>query len=267
MYQGRRSEMDDFFGAYGHPVPMHYNPADHVIEVLFKQPIVGGGEADETPEKSLSSIEMWSECFEKWSDPASPDASIASRPKLKSRPSLISQRGTRKFGVVRTEEDGSKRAKVKAVAKKNYRGAIELTRRSFVSLLKNPVVLGLRMAIYGGSELPLSRFVASLPLQNRSRHASILSEVSLMIGILFFDLESKTDLHSIQLSRTALLYFVIAFCSSMSVAVIPFAMLDRGIVEKEVRNHLYHPAFYHVAQALASIPACIILSILTWGII
>lgn len=150
MYQGRRSEMDDFFGAYGHPVPMHYNPADHVIEVLFKQPIVGGGEADETPEKSVSSIEMWSECFEKWSNPASPDASMASRPKLKSRPSLLSQRGIRTFGVVRTEEDGSKRAKVKAVAKKNYRGAIELTRRSFVSLLKNPVVLGLRMAIYGG---------------------------------------------------------------------------------------------------------------------
>ena len=88
-----------------------------------------------------------------------------------------------------------------------------------------------------------------------------------MIGILFWNLDEKTDFHSVIISRTALLYFIIAFCSSMSVAVIPFAMVDRGIVQKEVRNHLYHPALYHASQTLAGIPVCVVLSILVTVIV
>ena len=88
-----------------------------------------------------------------------------------------------------------------------------------------------------------------------------------MIGILFWNLDEKNDMHSVIISRTALLYFIIAFCSSMSVAVIPFAMVDRGIVQKEVRNHLYHPALYHASQTLAGIPVCVVLSILVTVIV
>lgn len=205
---------------------------------------MAGEDADEESE-ALKTSEMWSRCFNQWSkfddeeeeeagDTFRENAVLepAKRPELHSRRSIIIRRDPR---------ETSKRERVKAVTKKNNRSAIELTRRSFVSLLKNPVVLGLRVAIYGG--------------------------MSLMIGILFFDLASKTDMHSIQVSRTALLYFIIAFCSSMSVAVIPFAMVDRAIVEKEVRNHLYHPAFYHLSQALASIPVCLVLSVLVTVIV
>jgi len=48
---------------------------------------------------------------------------------------------------------------------------------------------------------------------------------------------------------------------------VPFAMLDKAIVEKEVRNHLYHPALYHASQTLAGIPVCLILSVLVTVII
>lgn len=34
IYQGPRREMTDFFAAFGHPVPLNYNPADHIIEVV-----------------------------------------------------------------------------------------------------------------------------------------------------------------------------------------------------------------------------------------
>ena len=44
----------------------------------------------------------------------------------------------------------SKLVKVKAGNKKLYRSAIELTRRSFVNLVRNPLVIGLRLIIYGG---------------------------------------------------------------------------------------------------------------------
>jgi hypothetical protein len=60
--------------------------------------------------------------------------------------------------------------------------------------------------------------------------------MSLFIGALFFGLQSNKNMHAVIVSRTALLYFVLAFGSSMSVAGIPFSMVERGIVEKEVRN-------------------------------
>ena len=53
----------------------------------------------------------------------------------------------------------------------------------------------------------------------------------------------------------------------MSVAQIPFAMIDRGIVQKEVRNHLYHPTLYHASQMLAGVPVALILSLLVAVII
>ena len=88
-----------------------------------------------------------------------------------------------------------------------------------------------------------------------------------MIGVLFFNLDEQTGTHAIIISRTGVLYFIIAFCSSMSVAQIPFAMIDRGIVQKEVRNHLYHPALYHASQMLAGVPVALILSIVVAVII
>jgi hypothetical protein len=49
----------------------------------------------------------------------------------------------------------------------------------------------------------------------------------------------------------------------MAVASVPFAIVERNIVHKEVRNHRYHPVFYHAAQALASIPSCLILAVIS----
>lgn len=90
----------------------------------------------------------------------------------------------------------------------------------FTNLLKNPIILGLRVSIYGG--------------------------MSIFIGMLFWRLTDQTQFHAVIVSRTALLYFILAFGSSMSVAAIPFAMIERSIVEKEVRNKRFHPVFYHI---------------------
>lgn len=53
-------------------------------------------------------------------------------------------------------------------------------------------------------------------------------------------------------STSGLLYFIVGFFSTLSLAQIPFTILDRGIAQKEVRNHLFHPAFNHASQALTS---------------
>jgi ABC-type multidrug transport system permease subunit len=46
----------------------------------------------------------------------------------------------------------------------------------------------------------------------------------------------------------------------MSVAVLPFTVMERAIVDKEVQNRYYHPVYYQVSQAIASIPGAAILA-------
>ena len=74
-----------------------------------------------------------------------------------------------------------------------------------------------------------------------------------MVGALFWELGERFDYDSI-LSRSAVLFYCVAFFIFMSVAVLPFTVMERGIVDKEVQNKYYHPITYQIAQGLASIP-------------
>ena len=216
VYQGRRTMMDSFYASCGHPLPLNFNPADHYIEALSDFPVVGvsGEDAD-----GKSKEEMWSESFKKWK---ARDKSYIAFQKLsaKKRASMVETVGQSKNTntnlVLRNDPEKSARARKKNVCV----SAVELCRRSFTNLFKNPIILGLRVGIYGG--------------------------MSVFIGMLFWRLTDQTHFHAVIVSRTALLYFILAFGSSMSVAAIPFAMVERGIVEKEVRNKRFHPVFYHI---------------------
>jgi hypothetical protein len=113
----------------------------------------------------------------------------------------------------------------------------ELTRRYVTNLAKNPGILGLRIIIYAG--------------------------FSLILGFLFWRIEDNQEMDAVAKSRSGLLSFIVAFFTSMAVDSVPFATVERNIVHKEVRNHRYHPVFYHAAQALATIPACFILAFIS----
>jgi hypothetical protein len=82
-----------------------------------------------------------------------------------------------------------------------------------------------------------------------------------MVGALFWDLGERHDYESI-LSRAAVSFYCVAFFIFMSVAVLPFTVMERGIVDKEVLNKYYHPIAYQVAQGLASIPGAGLLAFL-----
>ena len=110
----------------------------------------------------------------------------------------------------------------------------ELTHRYLLNLWLNPGILGTRLAMY--------------------------SILSLIIGVLFFDLGSN-DSYSSAISRLGVLFYCVSFFIFMSVAVLPFTVLERAIVEKEVRNEYYHPACFQVAQAIASIPGIFALAL------
>lgn len=116
----------------------------------------------------------------------------------------------------------------------------ELTRRYFKNLLLNPGILGTRLVMY--------------------------AMLSIVIGVLFFDLGDSTTYTSIQ-SRMALSFYCVAFFIFMSVAVLPFTVIEREIVNKEVKNAYYHPVVYQLAQGIASIPGAALLAFVTTVII
>jgi hypothetical protein len=83
-----------------------------------------------------------------------------------------------------------------------------------------------------------------------------------MVGALFWDLGERDDLRSIN-SRAAIAFYCVAFFIFMSVAVLPFTVIERDIVDKEVLNKYYHPVMYQMAQGLATIPSAGILAFIT----
>jgi ABC-type multidrug transport system ATPase subunit/ABC-type multidrug transport system permease subunit len=125
-------------------------------------------------------------------------------------------------------------------SKNPLRIATELSRRYFLNLAFNPGILGTRIAMY--------------------------VMLALIVGALFWNLGHRNDLESVQ-SRVAILFYCVAFFVFMSVAVLPFTVMERAIVDKEVLNHYYHPAYYQLSQGIASIPSTALLAFLTTVIV
>ncbi|MGK3759058.1 MAG: hypothetical protein ACI8RD_011375 [Bacillariaceae sp.] len=259
MYQGRRAKMEAFFAATGNPTPMNYNPADHYIRAIFENP----KSLDENQEDEMqiqnpcsSSVhELWSEKFKEWSEKKSTGKPAATdTTEVKEAAVVTADRESRwhsrltNFGdtgrtstVLRRDPSGDiAKSYIDKIRRRSCMSMTifaELTCRYFTNLAKNPGILGLRIIIYAG--------------------------FSLVLGVLFFRVEDSYDMFAVAQARGGLLYFIVAFFTSMAVASIPFAIVERNIVHKEVRNHRYHPVFYHAAQALASIPACFVLAVIS----
>jgi len=108
-----------------------------------------------------------------------------------------------------------------------------LTYRYFMNLWFNPGILFVRIAMY--------------------------TMLALMVGALFWGLGDKFDYESI-ISRAAVLFYCVAFFIFMSVAVLPFTVMERDIVDKEVLNKYYHPFSYQIAQGISTLPGAAVLA-------
>lgn len=189
---------------------------------------------DDFEELHEKSIEDWASAFEEWqSEYRKDDVEVAQSDtaSFALRPKTGSL-NERKRSSIRTGPSSSRAGSLRAT--------FELTRRYLLNLWLNPGILGTRVAMYG--------------------------MLSVMIGLLFWDLGSNDSYASAQ-SRVALSFYCVAFFVFMSVAAVPFAVMERGIVEKEVRNGYYHPACFQLAQAIASIPGTFLLAIVTTAIV
>lgn len=111
----------------------------------------------------------------------------------------------------------------------------ELTKRYMLQMILNPGILQIRLVMY--------------------------TMLSLFLGALFYNLEKEPgDLQSIN-SHAALLFYSSSFYIFMVCATLPFLAIDLQIRDKEVLNGFYHPITHHLAVALSTIPACLILSL------
>lgn len=205
-YHGPPRGADHFFASIGKRVPSNYNPADYLITVI---------NSDFDPDIDVKKIH---ESFIAWNRHRANHLA----------PQPIMARTTRKGGT--SSRDLIMQVRDEATGPQKWWG---LCKRGFMNLLKNPGILGVRIAMY--------------------------LVLSLVIGLMYFDLGNSFG-HRDIISRTSLLFYVDAFLVFMSIAAMPFFIVERGIIEKEVRNSLYKPFHYQSSMFLVSLPGIAVIA-------
>mmetsp|Transcript_35389 Transcript_35389/g.45638 ORF Transcript_35389/g.45638 Transcript_35389/m.45638 type:complete len:642 (+) Transcript_35389:85-2010(+) len=117
---------------------------------------------------------------------------------------------------------------------------IVLAGRDFKEMLRDPGIIGVRLAMF--------------------------AMLSILLALMFWDLGAdKTDADIF--ARTSLNFYVAAFMVFMSVAVLPFYVMQRSIFIKERCNGAYDVPEYVLAKFVVSIPGILLLSLVASTII
>ena len=111
-----------------------------------------------------------------------------------------------------------------------------LSFRNFKNLLMNPAILIVRIVMY--------------------------ICLCFMVGAMFWNLGDKNN-HEGVISRASVLFYVDAFLVFMSIAAVPAFMMERAIVEKELRNKLYHPFLFQMSNWFTSWFGVILIAIVS----
>jgi len=240
VYEGKRSKMEAFFATNGHPTPKSWNPADHYVTMVN----------DEFRNHALN-VDEWARRYKLWEathhlgGPTNAAIKAAERFTFTNTPASMNNgngSNSNANGSHTVSDNGSEPTtsvapipseRIETMRVGGFKAIGELTYRYFMNLWFNPGILATRVAMY--------------------------TMLALMVGALFWELGERDDYESI-VSRAAVLFYCVAFFIFMSVAVLPFTVMERAIVDKEVANKYYHPISYQVAQAIASIPGCAVLA-------
>mmetsp|Transcript_3510 Transcript_3510/g.7377 ORF Transcript_3510/g.7377 Transcript_3510/m.7377 type:complete len:602 (-) Transcript_3510:491-2296(-) len=84
----------------------------------------------------------------------------------------------------------------------------------------------------------------------------------LMIGLMYLNLGDEFDYSSMN-SRTSMLFFIAAFLVFMSVAVLPFFMIERPTFLRERTNGAYGVGSFVVANMVCALPGLVLISMLS----
>lgn len=111
---------------------------------------------------------------------------------------------------------------------------VTLSRRNVVEQMRDPGILGVRLAMY--------------------------SMLALMVGFMFFDVGSDRDDSSIR-ERISIIFYVAAFMVFMSVAVLPFFMMQREVFVQERANNMYGVSEFVLSRFLISLPGVFLIAL------
>ncbi|KAL7525097.1 hypothetical protein ACHAXR_001883, partial [Thalassiosira sp. AJA248-18] len=231
QYSGPRNRMEDFFEYANTPTPPHYNPADHYIASVNTEFSL----CEKSPDEWHATFMDWCQKFDARQVELSQKHQSEYEMKSQRVLNVPDEEGQDEaesyldfLNFLKTTHRSSVRRPtiihedltahdLHSFRTNGLRAMVELIRRYILNLIYNPGILGTRVAMY--------------------------VMLALIIGALFWNLGDLTTFTSIN-SRIALLFYCVAFFVFMSVAVLPFTVMERGIITKEVRNSYYHPIFY-----------------------
>jgi len=227
-YSGPPKGAQTFFESFGKALPSaNFNPADFFIFQI---------NSDFDSSVNPAAIH---EKYVKWDSSANVKNVEETGARQRSLPATTEIKTTEPDEGLKLQEDKSKLSEALTHVKHKSNGfekTLSLCQRNFLNLLKNPGIIGIRLVMY--------------------------TMLTFMIGFMYFDLGSSFN-HNDIISRTSLLFYVCAFLVFMSIAVLPFFMIERGIISKEVKNKLYSPVHYQIARFITSLPGVAAIAIVS----
>jgi len=140
------------------------------------------------------------------------------------------QKTTNDFSMLKEKDDG------KVFENSFIHQFLVLSRRNLENNARNPGIYGVRLAMY--------------------------IMLSAMVGFMYWNLGDKYDYQSIT-SRISLLFYVAAFLVFMSVAVLPFFIMDRAVFLREQSNGYYGIPAYVVSQFITSLPGLFLIALIS----
>lgn len=224
-YYGKAKGAVDYFATLGYECPQYTNPADFLLG-LVNSDFEGHADIDDLVQSTCVA------CFVSSSDVATTRLLIWSE--------TLAEFATSPQGVNKDQPSPEfspiTKSDVPLFATPQWYQAWILGKRNLLNNARNPGIYGVRIAMY--------------------------VMLSFMIGFLFFRVGEEEDDQSIT-SRSALLFFVAAFLVFMSVAVLPFFIIDRATYLRERGNGNYAVLPYVVANFLTSLPGLFLIALLS----
>jgi len=228
-YLGSPEGARSFFESTGKVMPAcGFNPADFFI---FQ--INSDFDPSINPEKLNQSFLAWSK-----EKPIEVTAAVTEKKEEEEIPIVTASRQAEPITIAVEVENLAPRG-LPGGAKRRanwFEKTLSLSRRNLLSTALNPGIIGVRLLMY------------------------II--LTFIVGFMYFDLGNSFTQKDI-MSRSSLLFYVDAFLVFMSIAVLPFFMMERSIVYKEIKNKLYRPFQYQIARWVTAIPGVAIIAIVS----
>ena len=226
IYHGSAAHAPDYFALLGLPCPQYCNPADFIIS------LVNTDFADQQPEQKKADPSARADSF------AASDAcaqlvarveavAAAGRAAAEAERALTAQLAPRAAGTCSRNNGKKKHALADFVT---------LCQRQVLNNWRNPGIFWVRFAMY--------------------------TMLAILIGVMYIGLGEDRTASGIN-SRAGMLFFVAAFLVFMSVAVLPFYIMERATFVREHLNGWYGTVPYLLSNLICAQPGLILISLVS----